>query len=57
LIAKTLGELLDKTPDLRGFILNGLRNLINKNKGKKNVLNLKLFLKRSTSIVLKMKIN
>ncbi len=37
LIAKTLGELLDKTPDLRGFILNGLRNLINKNKGKKNI--------------------
>ena len=32
-IAKTLGELLDKTPELRVHILNGLRNLINKNQG------------------------
>ncbi len=33
LIAKSLGDLLDKTPDLRVHILNGLKNLINKNQG------------------------
>jgi hypothetical protein len=33
-IAKTLGETLEKCPDLRYYILHSLKNLINRNEGK-----------------------